>query len=94
MGMQTDILATHLTASGAVSGNRNRLKAVSYRGNGLDGSLVFKDGGASGTALLELDVGTSDSFTIYVILPGEGILFQNNIYAALTNVAAITAFYG
>ena len=94
MGMQTDVLATHLTASGTVSGNRNRLKAVSYRGNGLDGSLVFKDGSASGTTLLELDVGTSDSFTIYVILPGEGILFQNNIYAALTNVAAITAFYG
>ena len=94
MGMQTDVLATHLTASGTVSGNRNRLKAVSYRGNGLDGSLVFKDGSASGTTLLELDVGTSDSFTIYVILPGEGILFQNSIYAALTNVAAITAFYG
>jgi|688.fasta_scaffold53940_10 hypothetical protein len=94
MGMQTDILSTHLTASGTVSANRNRLKAVSYRGNGLDGSLIFKDGGASGTTLLELDVGTSDSFTIYVILPGEGILFQNNIYAALTNVSAITAFYG
>ena len=94
MGMQTDILSTHLTASGTVSANRNRLKAVSYRGNGLDGSLIFKDGGASGTTLLELDVGTSDSFTIYVILPGEGILFQNNIFAALTNVSAITAFYG
>jgi hypothetical protein len=94
MGMQTDVLATHLTASGTVSANRNRLKAVSYRGNGLDGSLIFKDGGVSGTTLLELDVGTSDSFTIYVILPGEGILFQNNIYAALTNVSAITAFYG
>ena len=94
MGMQTDVLATHLTASGTVSANRNRLTAVSYRGNGTDGSLIFKDGGASGTTLLELDVGTSDSFTIYVILPGEGILFQNSIYAALTNVAAITAFYG
>lgn len=94
MGMQTDILSTHLTASGTVSANRNRLKAVSYRGNGLDGSLIFKNGGASGTTLLELDVGTSDSFTTYVILPGEGILFQNNIYAALTNVSAITAFYG
>jgi hypothetical protein len=94
MDMQTDILSTHLTASGTVSDNRNRLKAVSYRGNGTDGSLIFKNGGASGTTLLELDVGISDSFTIYVILPGEGILFQNNIYATLTNVSAITAFYG
>lgn len=92
--MQTDVKATHLTADGTVSGNRARLKAVSYRGNGTDGNLAFKNGGASGTTLLELDVGTSDSFTIYVLIPGEGILFPNGIYADLTNVSAITAFYG
>lgn len=92
--MQTDVKSTHLTADGTVSGNPARLKAVSYRGNGTDGSLLFKNGGASGTTLLELDVGTSDSFTIYVLLPGEGIRFDTNIYADLTNVSAMTAFYG
>jgi hypothetical protein len=94
MAMQTDVKAAHLTADGVISANPARLKAISYRGNGLDGNVSIKNGGASGTTLLELDVGTSDSFTIYVLLPGEGIRFDTNIYADLTNVSAITAFYG
>ena len=92
--MQTDVLATHLTASGTVSANRARLKGISYRGDGTAGNIQFKDGGSSGTVLLELDVGTSDTFTIYLLIPGEGVLFSNSIYAALSHVSAITAFYG
>ena len=95
MGMQTDVKAAHLTASGDVNGlSRNRLKSISYRGDGQDGYVRLRDGGASGTILCELDVGTSDSFTIYVLLPGEGILFPNGIYVDLSHVAATTVFYG
>lgn len=94
MGMQTDVSATHLTADGAVSATPARLKAVSYRGDGSAGSIVFKNGGASGTTLLTLDVGTSDTFTIYILLPGEGIRFSESIYADVTHVSALTAFYG
>jgi hypothetical protein len=95
MGMQTDVKSQHLTASGDVNGlNRNRLKSISYRGDGQDGYVRLRDGGASGTILCELDVGTSDSFTIYVLLPGEGILFPNGIYVDLSHVAATTVFYG
>ena len=93
MAMQTDVKSTHLTADGGVSGNPARLKAVSYRGDGTAGSILFKDG-ASGSTLLELDVGTSDTFTIYILLPGEGIRFSNSIYADITHVSALTAFYG
>ena len=92
--MQTDVKAAHLIADGTVSANPARLKALSYRGNGTDGSILFKNGGSGGTTLLELDVGTSDTFTIYILLPGEGVRFDTNIYADLTNVSAITAFYG
>lgn len=95
MGMQTDIKSQHFTASGNVNGlNRNRLRSVSYRGNGTDGYLRLRDGGASGAILCELDVGTSDTFTIYVLLPGEGILFPSGIYVDLSNVSATTVFYG
>ena len=92
--MQTDVKATHLTADGAVSASPARLKAVSYRGDGTAGSILFKNGGSGGTTLLELDVGTSDTFTIYILLPGEGVRFDTSIYADLTHVSAITAFYG
>jgi hypothetical protein len=93
--MQTDVKSQHLTASGSIASlSRARFKSISYRGNGTDGFVKLRDGGASGAILCELDVGTSDSFTIYVLLPGEGILFPNGIYADLSNVSAATVFYG
>lgn len=94
MAMQTDVKSTHLTASGTVFNGRTRIKSVSYRGNGTDGYVKFRDGGSSGPVLCELDVGTSDTFTIYLLLPGEGIVFQTSIYAELSNVNATTVFYG
>jgi hypothetical protein len=93
--MQTDVKSQHFTASGSVAGlNRNRFKAISYRGNAQDGYVRLRNGGSSGAILCELDVGTSDSFTIYVLLPGEGIIFPNGIYVDLSNVSACTVFYG
>ena len=94
MAMQTDVKSNHLTASGTVFNGRTRLKSISYRGNGTDGYVRLRDGGSSGPILCELDVGTSDTFTIYVLLPGEGVLFQTSLYADLSNVLAVTAFYG
>jgi hypothetical protein len=95
MGMQTDVKSQHVTASGNIAGlSRTRFKSLSYRGNGTDGYVRLRNGGASGTILCELDVGVSDSFTIYVLLPGEGILFSDGIYVDLLNVSAATVFYG
>ena len=95
MAMQTDVKAAHVTASGDIDGlNRNRFKSISYRGNGTDGYVRLRNGGSGGAILCELDVGTSDSFTIYVLLPGEGILFSSGIYIELSNVSAATVFYG
>ena len=92
--MQTDVNTTHLTASGTVFNGRSRLKSVSYRGNGSDGYVRFRDGGSTGPILCEIDVGTSDTFTIYLLVPGEGVLFITSMYAEMSNVNAITAFYG
>jgi hypothetical protein len=92
--MQTDVKSAHLTASGTAFNGRTRLKSVSYRGNASDGFVKFRDGGSTGPVLCELDVGTSDSFTIYVLIPGEGIVFQTSLYVDLSNVNAATVFYG
>jgi hypothetical protein len=94
MTMQTDVKSNHLTASGTVFNDRTRLKSISYRGSGTDGYVKLRDGGSSGPILCELDVGTSDTFTIYVLIPGEGVLFQTSLYADLSNVNAVTVFYG
>ena len=90
---QTDVNSTHRVSSGAVTTDRARLKSISYRGNGTAGYVRVRDGSASGTILVELDVGTSDTFTIYVLIPGEGVLFPTSIYVQLSNVDAITAFW-
>jgi len=92
--MQTDVKSAHLIASGTAFNGRTRLKSVSYRGNASDGYVRFRDGGSTGPILCELDVGTSDSFTIYVLIPSEGILFQTSLYIELSNVNATTVFYG
>ena len=94
MTMQTDVKSNHLIASGTVFNGRTRLKSISYRGSGTDGYVKLRDGGSSGPILCELDVGTSDTFTIYVLIPGEGVLFQTSLYADLSNVNAVTVFYG
>lgn len=90
---QTDVNSTHRASSGAVTTDRARLKSISYRGNGTAGFVKVRDGSASGTILVELDVGTSDTFTIYVLVPGEGVLFPTSIYVQMSNVDAITAFW-
>ena len=94
MAMQTDVKSTHLTSSGTIFNGRARLKSSSFRGNGGDGFVKFRDGGSNGTIFCEIDVGTNDIFTIYVLLPGEGIVFPTSIYAEMSNVSAITTFYG
>ena len=92
---QTDVKSQHITASGGIAGlARTRFKSLSYRGDGTDGYVRLRNGGSSGEILCELDVGTSDTFTIYVLLPGEGILFPNGIYADISHVNALTVFYG
>ena len=64
------------------------------RGDGSNGYVRFRDGSVTGSILMELDVGTNDVFTIYLLLPGEGILFPTSIYAELSHVSAITAVWG
>ena len=90
---QTDVNSTHRASSGAVTTDRARLKSISYRGNGTAGYVRVRDGSVTGPILVELDVGTSDTFTIYVLIPGEGVLFPTSIYVQLSNVDAITAFW-
>ena len=93
--MQTDVKSTHLNASGTVSAGRARLKGFSLVGSGTTGTVQFKDGSASGTVLCEIDVpGNTSVNSFYVMVPGEGVLFPNGIYASITALGGVTAFYG
>jgi len=93
MSMQTDVKASAITASGSVYSMRTRVKAITVTTSGTAGTVVLKDGGSSGTALITLNTpAVAEMFNI--LIPGEGVRFETDVYGALTNVTAITVFYG
>ena len=94
--MQTDVKSTHLNASGVISSARNRIKGISICANAASaGTLILKDGGSTGTAVIELDIpANTNPNSFYIHVPGEGVLCQTSIYATMTNLASVTVFYG
>ena len=101
MAMQTDVLASvPLTADGQFTNQtptalgRTRVKAVYIVPSGTAGSVVFKDGGASGTTVMTLNTVASATQPTYTLFPGQGLLFATNIYADVTSIGSVTIFYG
>ena len=99
--MQTDVLASvPLTADGQFTNQtptalgRTRVKAVYIVPSGTAGSIVFKNGGASGTTVLTLNTVASAAQPTYLLLPGEGVLFSTNVHGTVSNVTSTTIFYG
>lgn len=90
---QTDVLAATVTATGSVVTGRQRVKGVYLISGASAGSVVLRNGGASGATQLELatPAGVTE---IYVPIPDQGVLFQNGVHATLTNVSSLTVFYG
>lgn len=93
MGMQYDVSAASNTASATFVAGPARVKGLVITTNGSLGSVICKDGGSSGTEKLTINTG-GDAGVQNVWIPGEGIRFSTNVYAALTNVTALTVFYG
>lgn len=105
MSMQTDVKSIH--SSAAVSGTavslvpgRVRLKSVIIAGGAGAGTVTFSDGAtpanaAVGLSKLVCDTGANSNVT-NVLMPGEGILFENGIwYTPTTTVPlGVTVVYG
>lgn len=100
MAMQTDVLASAVRTSDGLladqAGNtlgRNRVKAIYIVPDTGAGNVVFKDGGASGAVKLTVNTLASSTTPDYILIPGEGLLFQTNIYVDITDVASVMVFY-
>jgi hypothetical protein len=101
MGMQTDVLASGVrTTDGQLQDQatndlgRVRVKAIYIVPAAGAGSVVFKDGGASGTTKLTVNTLASSTAPNYLLLPGEGLLFQTNVYVDVTDIGSVMVFYG
>jgi hypothetical protein len=99
--MQTDVLASvPITASGQFTDQattnlaRCRVKSIYIVPSATAGSLVLRDGGSGGTVKATINTVASASQPTYMLLPGEGLVFQTAVYGVVTNLGSATVFYG
>ncbi len=93
MTMQTDVLSATRTTDGTLVSGPARIKGIMLTTTTTAGSVVLKDGGASGTTRLTLNTpAVAEMFN--ALLPGEGIRFTTDVYVDVTDVSSITVFYG
>ena len=91
--MQTDVLSAHTEATGTLVASRTRVRAYHCISGGTAGDVIVRDGGASGTTLLQFNIGAGTQ-PITMTIPGQGILFETNVHVTLPATAKITVFYG
>lgn len=94
----TDVSAKTITSTGYVTGSASlaapaRVKGVYYVAGSSAGSIVLKDGGASGTTLMTIATPASATATEYVAVPSSGVRFPTDVHATLTNVTSLTVFH-
>ena len=93
MVMQTDVLSATATADGTIVAGPARIKGILLTTTSSAGSVVLKDGGASGTTRMTLNTpAVAEMFN--ALLPGEGVRFTTDVYVDVTNIASVTVFYG
>jgi len=92
----SDITATTVTADGVAVNHAARVKSIYYIRTSTAGSVVLKDGGASGTTLLSLTVPATEAGedeSNVLSIPSDGIRFSTNVYVDVTNVSSVTLFH-
>jgi hypothetical protein len=91
--MQSDVNAISLTTSGNVYDGRARVRGMVIVPGTSAGSVVLKDGGASGTTLFTIPtIANGEPFN--VLIPDQGVLCEVSAYATLSGTATgVTVFY-
>ncbi|CAB4169479.1 hypothetical protein UFOVP1302_18 [uncultured Caudovirales phage] len=100
--MQTDVLASAVRTTDGVmndqAGNaigRCRVKGVYIVPSSLAGSVILKDGSTAGsTNKITINTIAGSTSTAWILMPGEGLLFQSGIFADLTDAASVMVLYG
>ena len=101
MSMQTDVLASKVATSAGDLLDQNSLVIGRCRVKGIyivpdsgAGTVTFLDGGASGPTKIVVNTKASSSAPDYILMPGEGLLFQSNIYIVPSAVVSTMVIYG
>ena len=91
---QTDVKASYVSATATVFSGRVRLKGLLVTPGSATGTVVVRDGGSSGTTLI--NTATLASGTPFpVVIPGEGVLCLTDLHVTVSGTATTaTVFYG
>ena len=91
--MQTDVKAASLTESGTAFAGRTRVRGIVISDTTTAGQLILRDGGVTGTIKFQLDTPNA-AFVSNILIPGEGILFETDVYAEIDDLSSVVVFYG
>ena len=101
MAMHTDVLASKVAVAAgdlldqnSLVIGRSRVKAIYIVPDTGAGTVTFRDGGASGPVKIVVNTKASSSAPDYVLMPGEGLLFQTSIYIVPSAVVSTMVIYG
>lgn len=101
MGMQTDVLASKVATSAGDLLDQNslvigrcRVKAIYIVPDSGAGTVTFRDGGVSGPVKIAVDTKASSTAPDYILMPGEGLLFQTSVYIVPSAVISTMVIYG
>ena len=92
--MQTDVLSSHVEATGTMVSYRTRVRGYQCLSGGTAGDIIFRDGGSGGVVRLQFNIPANTNNPFGNLIPGEGILFTTDVHVTLPTNAKITVFYG
>ena len=92
MSMQTDVMTAVVSVTGTAYAARTRVRGLLIVPSASAGSVVLRDGGASGTTMFSIATAANGE-PFSVVIPANGVLFETDVHATLSN-AAVTVFYG
>jgi hypothetical protein len=94
MSTLTNVFSAHADATGTIYAGATNLAGFQMLSGGTAGEIVFRDGGASGTIRMKLNIPANTNNPVSTLIPGNGIRFTTNIHVTLPASAAVTIFCG
>ena len=88
------VRAYQAAASATLYTGAGRLRGVWGVPAATAGTLIFKDGGSSGTTILTINTPATVAGACYHDIPGDGIAFGTDLYVAVTTATFVTAYCG
>ena len=91
--MLEQVLSKKLTADDVISASPGKLWAARLLSDGTNaGSVVFRDGGATGTIIWEMNVTSTAGDTEFVQFP-HGLSYETSLYADVTTIGSLWVAY-